>query len=258
MSRSIQIGDFVDLSPPIYNDTFIIQQIVNNEIYIAPVNQPTKISKLILINEKWRVFGVENIDFQFNFRMALPQIQQFKSPVILPPMVQPIVQSMVQISHINNQTTNIDNIGARISESSIRYYGENPSDFIQIGEGRYPRVVHFKNHSTDDFVLLNEPNRLYMTHLIGSNDIVAPQTIWLRFMFMEGDTLEQLIGTNWRGINRLELVQHIDRTIRTAIENGIESEEDAIFYKLQNITYDETEVIRNETRHIYDVDFITH
>ena len=51
-SRSIQSGDFVIiLSPPLFSaNKYIIQKIVNNEIYIYPENNSTAVSKLVLVN----------------------------------------------------------------------------------------------------------------------------------------------------------------------------------------------------------------
>ena len=95
-SRPIQINDsvIVSLLNSSYRETFVIRQIVNNEIFIFPTTMPNNLSKLVSINGKWRVFGAENVDYQISF-IANPQMItqstiQPRSPVKLPPLVQPI------------------------------------------------------------------------------------------------------------------------------------------------------------------------
>ena len=224
-SRPIQVNDSVTVSllDGSYRENFIIRQIENNEIFISPINLPNNLSKLVLINGKWGVFGAENVDYQISF-IANPQtIQstiQSRSPVKLPPLVEPIVSSiqpsLVQSSLVKSSLVQPiqSNVGAIISPESIIFYNENPerfveSPFVQINGGFYPKRIHFKNFLTDDDWIMNDFHT--ENDLFGANDIVAPQNISLLIVIHDELYIDYFTGNNPRGLSRREIANEIIR-----------------------------------------------
>ena len=57
MSREIKVGDFVNVSGPNLNQTYIIRNVGSERIYISTEQDPNRQSLLVGSGNLWNVYG---------------------------------------------------------------------------------------------------------------------------------------------------------------------------------------------------------